>query len=128
MVFSRVHFTFMLLAILVFNFIPIVYYSPSAKAQESGPRGSPTINDPNFKVEVVSDGIKFPTSMAFLGLDDILVLEKNNGTVQRIVNGQMLEEPLLDVSVATKGERGMLGIAIARHTNGEPTYVFLYLY
>jgi glucose/arabinose dehydrogenase len=73
----------------------------------------------------VSNGIKFPTSMAFLGADDILVLEKNDGTVRRIVNGTLLPEPVLDVNVASMNERGMLGIAIAKHENG-PTYVFLY--
>ena len=88
----------------------------------------PTIKDPNLKVEVVFKGLKFPTSMAFLGPNDILVLEKNNGTVQRIVNGTMLLNPLLDVNVATQIERGMLGIAVGKHsnTNGRPTYVFLY--
>lgn len=50
--------------------------------------------------------------MAFLGPDDILILEKNEGTVKRIVNGTVLPEPLLDVNVAHKNERGMLGIAI----------------
>ena len=32
--------------------------------------------------------------------------------------------PLLHVNVANKIERGMLGIAVAKHENG-PTYVFL---
>jgi glucose/arabinose dehydrogenase len=63
--------------------------------------------------------------MAFLGPNDILVLEKDEGTVQRIVNGTMLQQPLLQVPVATESERGMLGIAVAKHKNG-PTYVFLY--
>jgi len=84
-----------------------------------------TLNDPKLKVEVVFSGINFPTSMAFLGPDDILVLEKNNGTVQRIVNGTLLPKPILDVNVANEGERGMLGIAIAKHENNSP-YVLLY--
>src|SRR5215211_7092063 len=66
--------------------------------------------------------------MAFLGDNDILVLEKDKGTVQRIVNGKILPEPLLDVNVATQSERGMLGIAVAA-ANKSPnalTYVFLY--
>lgn len=71
-------------------------------------------NNPGLKVEEVSDGLDFPTSMAFLGPDDILVLEKNEGNVRRIINGVMLERPLLKVDVATEGERGMLGIAIAQ--------------
>lgn len=116
---------FLLIAILFFNLILFGYYSPRANAQESGSPGMPTVNDPNLKVEVVFDGIKFPTSMAFLGPDDILVLEKNNGTVQRIVNGQMLDEPLLDVNVANDVERGMLGIAVSKSNTGN-IYVFLY--
>ena len=87
----------------------------------------PIIKDTNLKAEVVFKGINFPTSMAFLGPNDILVLEKNNGTVYRIVNGVMLKKPLLDVNVATNIERGMLGIAISpKHEKNKPTYVFLY--
>src|SRR5919199_4987013 len=86
----------------------------------------PTIaKDPNLKVELVAQGLKLPTSMAFLGPNDILVLEKESGTVQRIVNGKMLPQPLLQVPVSTTSERGMLGIAVAKHSNG-PMYVFLY--
>jgi aldose sugar dehydrogenase len=74
--------------------------------------------------------------MAFLGPEDILVLEKNEGTVNRIIDGKMLEEPLLNVNVANEGERGMLGIAIAEKetsieeydydNNNRTTYVFVY--
>ena len=49
--------------------------------------------------------------MAFIGPNDILVLEKDSGMVKRIVNGVILEEPVLDVNVATAYERGLLGIA-----------------
>jgi aldose sugar dehydrogenase len=86
----------------------------------------PTIvKDPNLKVELVAQGLKSPTSMAFLGPSDILVLEKDGGTVQRITNGKILPQPIIQVPVSTTSERGMLGIAIAKHNNG-PTYVFLY--
>jgi aldose sugar dehydrogenase len=83
------------------------------------------VKDPTLKVELVSQGLSSPTSMAFLGPSDILVLEKETGTVQRIINGSMLPQPVLQVPVSTTSERGMLGIAIAKHNNG-PTYVFLY--
>jgi glucose/arabinose dehydrogenase len=63
--------------------------------------------------------------MAFLGPNDILVLEKDKGTVQRIVNGKILPEPLLDVNVATSVERCMCGIAVSQSDTGI-TYVFLY--
>jgi aldose sugar dehydrogenase len=81
--------------------------------------------DSSLKVELIAQGLRSPTSMAFLGLNDILVLEKETGTVQRITNGKMLPQPMLQVPVSMTGERGMLGIAIAKHNNG-PTYVFLY--
>ncbi len=71
----------------------------------------PTISDPDLKAEVVFKGLKYPTSMTFLGPNDILVTEKDAGTVQRILNGTKLQQPLLNVSVATSAHRGMLGIA-----------------
>ena len=74
-------------------------------------------NNSNLKIETVFKGdLESPTSMAFLGPNDILVLEKNAGAVQRIVNGHMLPKPVLKVPIASKVERGMLGIAIARHS------------
>src|ERR671926_1127850 len=78
------------------------------------PKG-PTILDPNLKAQVIFRGLRYPTSMAFLGPNDILVTEKDTGTVKRIVNGTDLQQPLLNASVTTYGHRGMLGIAIAHH-------------
>src|ERR687888_2091131 len=127
----RLFFSFsrsLLMTILIMAFIPIGYYYNFAEAKVVASKSikSPIINDPNLKVELVARGLKFPTTMAFLGPNDILVLEKNNGTVQRIVNGVMLPKPLLDVNVATLNDRGMLGIAVAKNNNDRPTYVFLY--
>lgn len=65
----------------------------------------PTINDPTLKIDIIFKGLNFPTSMTFVGLNDILVLEKNDGTVQRIVNGNVASEPLINVAVANKGEK-----------------------
>jgi len=83
--------------------------------------------DPSLKVELFfKDGIKGPaTSMAFLGPDDILLLEKNTGKVQRILNGSLQQEPLLQVKVGTEVELGMLGIAISKNQQ-DRTFVFLY--
>src|ERR671931_2697775 len=97
----------------------------NSRASVSGK--GPTVNDPNLKVEEVFNGLEEATSMAFLGPNDILVLEKDKGTVQRIVDGKMLPDPLLDVNVANLDERGLLGIAVAKQTNNNgPRYVFLY--
>jgi glucose/arabinose dehydrogenase len=90
---------------------------------------------PEFDSEVVLSGIEYPTGMAFLGPDDILVLEQDKGTVQRVVQGRMLDTPVLDVNVANERERfgiheerGLLGIAVAEddETSETPHYVFLY--
>ncbi len=106
----------------------------------SSPNG-PTILDGNLKAEVVFKGLRYPTSMAFLGPSDILVTEKDEGTVQRILNGTKIQQPLLNVSVAKSGHRGMLGIATippvasshysglknaSSHNNNNNNYVFLY--
>ena len=81
-----------------------------------------SIRDPILRVETVAEGLEFPTTMAFLGPDDFLVLEKEKGTVQRIVNGKMLSEPLLDVSVGTSQERCMCGVAVSTSTLGISTF------
>jgi len=63
--------------------------------------------------------------MTFLGSNDILVTEKETGKVMRIIDGQIQNTPVLDVSVANSIERGLLGIAVAKQPDGT-TYVFLY--
>ena len=71
-----------------------------------------------FRVEEVFDGLELPTSMAFLGENDILVTEKDSGRVQRIIDGEMQDDPVIDVQVANNDERGLLGIDIS-NTNGQ---------
>src|ERR671930_975364 len=94
------------------------YYPPEpATAKIARSRGGINIHDPNLKYEVVASGLKSPSTMAFLGPNDILVNEKLNGTVQRIIDGKIQPQPVLDVSVANKNERGMLGIAVAKPSN-----------
>jgi aldose sugar dehydrogenase len=83
-----------------------------ATNEETSQKKIPIINDPNLKAELVVEGLKRPTSMAFLGDNDFLVLEKNTGLVKRIVNGNIVSEPLLDVAVANEKERGLLGVAV----------------
>ena len=97
-----------------------------AVAQEVGTTGTrPSVNDVSLTVEQVAGGLISPTTMAFLDEDTILVLEKDNGRVMMIEDGELQPEPLLDVAVANDGERGMLGTAVSRE-NDTTTYVFLY--
>lgn len=85
----------------------------------------PSVIDPSLKVETVFEGIKTPSNMAFLGKDTILVLEQNTGIVDRVVNGAIFSEPLLDVNVSNALERGLLGVAVAK-SDKNVTHVFLY--
>ena len=82
-----------------------------------------TVSDPSLTVETVASGLSLPTAMAFLGPNDFLVLQKNNGQVRRVLNGQLLAAPVLDVAVDAASERGLLGIAV---TAESPQRVFLY--
>ena len=127
---------------IFFGHTYISYGSTSMESNQTEVEEKPYLADQNLKVELVVEGLKHPTSMAFLGQNDFLILEKNRGTVKRIVNGNILDPQLLDVKVANEKERGMLGLAISSTSPlsreddnttietppGEisPTYVFLY--
>jgi glucose/arabinose dehydrogenase len=101
----------------------------------------PKVSDSGLKVELIFEAevnlqhgdmnLSPVSSMTFLGTNDILLLDKNYGAVHRIVNG-IVKEPVLDVNVANKRERGMLGIDSTTYTTSNITkdetikYVFLY--
>ena len=68
-----------------------------------------TVQDPGFLVEEYVTGLLYPTTLTFVG-SDILVLEKNEGKVRLIRDGILQDKPVLDVSVNSQGERGLLGI------------------
>jgi len=101
-----------------------------AKAQEKFAKtefveqGKPKLFDSNLKITTIAQGLSTPTTMAFVGPDDILVLEKDTGMIKRIVNGKVLPKPVLDVNVANSVERCLCGIAVSK--NGPTTYVFIY--
>jgi aldose sugar dehydrogenase len=80
--------------------------------------------DRNLVVRTVTSGLTTPISIAFLGAGDMLVLEKDTGKVQRVVNGSV-RGSVLDLAVNSASERGLLGIALHPRfaTNG-----FAYLY
>jgi len=82
-----------------------------------------TVN-PRLSVERIFTGNFNPSTMAFLGRDDILVLDRDEGIVYRL-NHKMEPKVILDVKVGTIGYRGLLGIAIS-HKDNLPQNVFLY--
>jgi aldose sugar dehydrogenase len=114
----------LLVSITILNASPLSVWSQLGSSSNN----EPTIveENTNLTIEKYAGGLQFPSSMAFLGPDDILVLEKNTGQVKRIVNGTTFEQPLLDVPVAVKDERGLLGIAVSKDNQNNTTFVFLY--
>jgi glucose/arabinose dehydrogenase len=112
--------------ILAVGLTSLIMSSNTGFGQEEEEATIPKLRDSNLAIELVASGIESPTTMAFLGPNDILVLEKDKGTVQRIVNGDMLEEPVLDANVNSEDERGLLGIAVSKNVTNNKTYVFLY--
>jgi aldose sugar dehydrogenase len=100
-------------------FVSLIAALPAARL------AAQTVSDPSLTVSpvVAPSSLSQPTSMAFLAPDDILVLEKANGQVRRIVSGVLQAAPVLDVAVNSSSERGLLGIAINTES---PPRVFLY--
>jgi aldose sugar dehydrogenase len=91
---------------------------PAAGAQ------APALVEPNLSLRTTVDGLQLPTSIAFLGADDLLVLEKDTGQVKRVVDG-VVTATVLDLAVNNFSERGLLGIAL--HPNF-PTNRGVYLF
>jgi glucose/arabinose dehydrogenase len=84
-----------------------------------------TLNDPSLRVSELVGGLSQPTAMAFIGPNDLLVLQKNDGRVRRVIHGVPQPGQVLDVHVDNASERGLLGIAL--HPNFPGTN-FVYLY
>jgi aldose sugar dehydrogenase len=97
---------------------------PALVTTAQPPPPLPELVDSNLSVRRVVSGLVMPTSMAFIGMNDILVLEKASGKVQRVVNGVVVST-VLDLAVNSGSERGLLGIAL--HPNF-PTNPGVYLY
>lgn len=111
---------FFILPFLVLLFLNISYAAPS-------------IRDPSLKIETVTHGLGYPTDMAFLNTDEILVLEKDEGNVLRVVNGNISNDTVLSLTINHLEERGLLGIAIEKDKASieggaakTPQYVFLF--
>ena len=81
------------------------------RADAQTPPPTPSLVDPDLAERTVATGLTTPIHLAFLGRHDMLVLEKNTGKVQRLVNG-VLSATVLDLAVNSASERGLLSIAL----------------
>jgi len=103
--------------LIIFSSLTLdINYSAVAQQQEQ-----PIINDPNLQAEIFVEGLSFPTSMAFIDNNNILVLEKEDGTVRLVSNGILQEQPVLKIDINSDSERGLLGVTLMNNDT-----VFLY--
>ena len=86
-----------------------------------GETSPPIIFDQDYTIEKFVTGLHYPTAMDF-SENGIFVLEKNSGKIFHInLNGDKNIKLVLDLSVASFSESGLLGIAVA-----EKKYVYLF--
>ncbi|HEY7226964.1 MAG TPA: PQQ-dependent sugar dehydrogenase [Nitrososphaeraceae archaeon] len=95
--------------------------------QSTTPVTQPILTDTNLRIEEVAEGFDFPTSVDFLGKNDIILLEKNTGNVIRLLNGNVTHQ-LTHIDVSFRDERGLLGLALLENgsSNAKNTFVFVY--
>lgn len=103
----------MLLIVLIATIIvsTLTFYGPVIQTAYA----QPTINDPNLSAEAVVTGLSFPTSMAFLDENNILILEKE-GSVRLVSNGVLQDTPVLQIPVNSQNERGLLGVEVVNES------------
>jgi len=94
---------------------------------------NPVLEDPTLSAKIVTQGLTSPTSMAFLNRNEILVLEKDEGKVLRIIDGSISKDPVLTLDVNHHKERGLLGIVLPNNIGGdegdkESVHKYVYLF
>jgi glucose/arabinose dehydrogenase len=105
--------------------LALVVFAGVALSNLRSPAQEPALVDRNLSARTVVGGLTTPTTMAFLGANDLMVLEKNTGKAQRVTGGVIQPVPALDLAVNFGSERGLLGIALHPRFPSVPA-VYLY--
>jgi glucose/arabinose dehydrogenase len=100
--------------------VPFPATPPEASAQSGGP----ALVVPNLALRTVASELELPTAFAFLDDDELFVIQKGTGTVQHVVDGQVVGT-VLDLAVNNASERGLLGLALDPNFD-DNGYVYLY--
>jgi aldose sugar dehydrogenase len=111
--------------------------SQQPEASDNNNIPASTLDDSDLEVELVTEGLESPTSMAFIGNHgDMLILEKS-GEVILFTNENKSKITLLNLTVDDRNERGLLGVAVLNNNIEDsyttaspsliPTFVFFYL-
>src|SRR5262249_47983565 len=107
-------------------------FRPSLERLEDRMVLSPTVLDPNLGVRTVVSGLVTPTTMTFLGDNDFLVVEKNTGKIDHVINGVVVPTkfdfgagPIPNLPVNSNSERGLLGITLSPNfANDHNVYLY----
>lgn len=107
------------LAVLTPTFPPLALQAQDAKFHV--PSG--------FVAETVIGKLRLPTSFAFAGNGRILITEKS-GVVRVVQDGQLLQEPFIDLSAEVNdvGQRGLLDVAVHPNFPATPFVYLAYVY
>ena len=117
---KRVPFVLLLILLLGVSFVTLIDHNNTVEAQASAPE----MTVPNLDVRTTVSNLITPISLAFLGSNDFLLLEKNTGQVKRVVEGTE-RGTVLDLGVNFASERGLLGIALHPNFPSNPgVYLF----
>ena len=92
--------------------------------QAANAQSGPQMLDPSLDVRTVVSGLTLPIGVAFVGPNDMLVLEKDSGQINRVVDGAVTAT-VLDLGVNRNSERGLLSVALHPDFPANPG---LYLY
>src|SRR5688572_24649298 len=105
--------------------VAALFALPVSLGRQAGAQGTePQLLDPSLQIRTAVSGLDMPIGLAFIGPGDMLVIEKNSGRVQRVVNGTPTGT-VLNLGVNMTSERGLLSIALHPDFPANPG-VYLY--
>ena len=120
--------------IILFSFLSfciVFFLVEDIYAIEDSPvQFNPVLRDHNVIVEEYVNGLRLPTTIAFID-NDLLVLEKN-GNVRLIRDGVLQSSPVLTLEVGKTIEEGLIGILVKtgkylekeiQNSNVKPDYI-----
>ena len=83
------------------------------------------LTDPRLELQLVVSGLTLPTSLVFVGPDDFLVSQKNDGRVRRVTGGTLQGGEVLDLNVNFRNEQGLLSM-VRDPDFAHNGYIYLY--
>jgi len=95
----------------------------------SSPLSAGSVPD-GFVERVLAGGLRLPIAFDFAGPDETIFIAEKEGRIRVLRNGRLLPRPFLDISarVNSRGERGLLGVAVHPEFPSQPYVYVTYTY